>query len=67
MGQQGHEALHEAGKYLTGKPLLLAGPHRHPAMVLPPSVLPTTAVSPVCSGVKAIVLAELLVLPRSAS
>ena len=60
-------ALHEAGRYLTGKPLLLAGPQRQPEMVLPPSVLPLTGVSPVCKGVNAMVLAEALVLPRSAS
>jgi hypothetical protein len=67
VGQKAQEALHEAGKYLTGKPLLLAGPQRQPEMVLPPSVLPLMAVSPVCNGVKAMALAELLVLPRRAS
>ena len=41
------EALHEAGKYLSGKPLVAAGPQRQLAMGLPPSVLPLTAVLPV--------------------
>jgi hypothetical protein len=39
--------LHEAGKYLAGNPLVLAGPQRQLAMGLPPSVLPLTAVLPV--------------------
>ena len=51
---------------MTGKPLLLAGPQRQPEMVLPPSVLPLMAVSPVCNGVKAMALADALVVPRTA-
>jgi hypothetical protein len=47
LGQKGQDALHEAGKYLAGKPLVVAGPQRQLAMGLPPSVLPLTAVLPV--------------------
>ena len=43
MWQQLQEALHEAGRYFTGRPLLLAGPQRQPEMGLPPSVLPLMA------------------------
>jgi hypothetical protein len=46
-GQKGQDALHEAGKYLAGKPLVAAGPQRQVAMGLPPSVLPLTGVLPV--------------------
>jgi hypothetical protein len=46
-GQRDQDALHEAGKYLAGKPLVAAGPQRQLAMGLPPSVLPLTAVLPV--------------------
>lgn len=60
-------ALHEAGRYLRGKPLLTVGPHRQLAMVFPPSVLPLIAVSPASKGVSEMLLAEALVLPRKAS
>ena len=60
-------ALHEAGRYFTGRPLPLAGPQRQPEIGLPPSVLPLMAVSPVCRGVRAMALADALVLPRRAS
>jgi hypothetical protein len=46
-GQKDQDALHEAGKYLSGKPLVADGPQRQLAMGLPPSVLPLTAVLPV--------------------
>ena len=62
-----HEALQEAGRYLSGKPLLDDGPQRQPAMDLPPSVLPLTGVLPLCRGVSEMLLADALVLPRSAS
>jgi hypothetical protein len=39
--------LHDAGKYLAGNPLVVAGPQRQLAIGLPPSVLPLTAVLPV--------------------
>jgi hypothetical protein len=66
-GQKDQDALHEAGKYLSGKPLVADGPQRQLAMGLPPSVLPLTAVLPVWIGVRLMLLAEALVLPRSAS
>ena len=56
--------LHDEGKYLASKPLVLAGPQVHPAIDLPPSLLPTSLVLPVCKGVSEIAFAVSLVLPR---
>jgi hypothetical protein len=44
--QKNQDALHEAGKYFSGKPLLAAGPQRQLVIGLPPSVLPLTTVLP---------------------
>jgi hypothetical protein len=35
--------LQEPGRYLLGMGLVAAGPHFHSVMVLPPSVVPTSA------------------------
>ena len=59
--------MHEAGRYLSGTPFVAAGPHRQLPMGLPPSVLPLTTVLPVWIGVRLMLLADALVLPRSAS
>ena len=53
------------GRYLVAKGLVAAGPQAQALMGLPPSVVPTSGVVPVCSGVRESELAVELVLPRN--
>ena len=41
-----YAALQEPGRYLAGIGLVAAGPQRHSVIVLPPSVVPTSAAVP---------------------
>mgnify|MGYP007065539235 CR=1 FL=1 len=60
-----YEPLQVLGKYLAFRGLLAAGPQSQVAMDLPPSVVPTSAVVPVWTGVRETALLLSLVLPRS--
>ena len=63
--QNSYWPLHEPGRYLSGIGLVPAGPHFHTEIVLPPSVLETSAVRPVAfmNGTKEIEFNADVVLP----
>ena len=55
--------MHEPGRYFDGIALAVAGPQFQLAIVLPPSVVPTSAVVPVWIGASLIEFAVADVLP----
>ena len=57
-----YAALQEPGRYLAGIGLVAAGPQRHSVIVLPPSVVPTSALVPTY-GLREMALALALVSP----